>query len=139
MRSFAFSSIQDQSAELGGPGGGEDSSVHPSIHATVQSGGWGVVGGNVTALKLKDRRRDATASLLPFRVVLLPSSLQPHLVLRGGGGCWFGYSLCLWGFFWFGVYFWYPFREGVTPAVGSGSWCAPPPPSGRGIAARFRK
>lgn len=71
-----------------GTRGGEDSSVHPSIHATVSE--WGVGGGNVTALKLKDRRRDATASLLFLGCVLLPSSLQPHLVLRRGGGVFFG-------------------------------------------------
>lgn len=71
--------------------------------------------GNVTALKLKDRQRDATASLLFFRFVLLPSSLQPHLVVDGGF-FWFGYSLCLGGGG--GRYFWYPCGEGVTPAVG---------------------
>lgn len=80
----------------------------------LQSGGLGV-GGNVTALKLKDRRRDATPSLLFLRFVLLPSSLQPHLVLRWGGvGLVIPY-VCVRGGF--GVYFWFPFRESVMPAV----------------------
>lgn len=70
-------------------------------------------GGNVTALKLKDRQRDATASLLFFRFVLLPSSLQPHLVVDG---VFFGLVI---PYVWVaGGYFWYPCGEGVTPAVG---------------------
>lgn len=81
-----------------------------------QSGALG--GGNVTALKLKDRRRDETASLLFLGCVLLPSSLQPHLVLRRGGGYFLVWLFLMFvGFFLVLVYFWYPFRGSVTPAA----------------------
>lgn len=118
MRSFAFGSIQDQSAELGNErrGGLVCPSLRPCYSFRVEGGGE-VFG--VTALKLKDRRRDATASLLSLRFVLLPSS--PWGSGRGGEGflVWL-FLMCLWWwvfFFWFWVHFWYPFRENVTPAV----------------------
>lgn len=122
-------------------GGARNSSIHPSIHATVSEWGGGGLGGNVTALKLKDRRRDATASLLFLSFVLLPSSLQPCFFGVGGGGYFFGlvtpYACGF--FFWFWIYFWYPFRESVTPAVPGLPVLVPPPSSGCRITDRFHK
>lgn len=116
-----------------GTRGGEDSSVHPSIHATVSE--WGGSGGQCYSPKAKRQteRCDSFPSFLRF----CPPPLLPPAPFgfEGGGGIfWFGYSLCLWGFFWFWVYFWYP-SVGLVPRV---PVLVRPPSRGCGIADRFQ-
>lgn len=99
-----------------GTRGGEDSSVHPSIHATVSE--WGVGGGQCYSPKAK--RQTERCDSFPSFLRLCPPPLLPPATFgfEAGGGYFLVWLFLMFvGFFLVLVYFWYPFRGSVTPAA----------------------